>query len=100
MSPDCLKKRVVTSRLTMKLPIIPAVVAAALLTAVWYLFNTTRSGERMIDVPRLSRLADIEGTETEIAVSSDNAQYAVVASGKLWLLNATTGERKQLTQAT
>jgi Tol biopolymer transport system component len=84
----------------MRLPIIPAIVAATLLGIVWYLFNTARSGERTIDVPRLSRLADIEGTETEIAVSSDDTLYAIVASGKLWLLNAATRERKQLTQST
>src|SRR6516165_10861541 len=84
----------------MRLPIIPAIVAATLLGTVWYLFNAARSGERTIDVPRLSRLADIEGTETEIAVSSDDAHYAVVAAGKIWLLNATTGDRQQLTQTT
>ena len=82
----------------MRLPIIPAVVAAALLGAVWYLFNATRSGERVLDVPRLAKLADIEGIETEIAASRDGTRYAVVSSGNLWLLNTTTGERRQLTR--
>jgi len=34
----------------MRLPIIPAIVAATLLGAVWYLFNAARAGERTIDV--------------------------------------------------
>src|SRR5579863_9923017 len=80
----------------MKLPIIPAVVAAALLGAVWYLFNATRPGERFLDVPHLARLADIEGIETEVGASADGMRYAVVSSGHLWLLNTGTGERKQL----
>jgi Tol biopolymer transport system component len=82
----------------MRLPIIPAVIAAALLGAVWYLFNATRSGERTLDVPHLARLADIEGTETEIAASGDGTRYAVISSGKLWLLNTATGERRQMTK--
>jgi Tol biopolymer transport system component len=82
----------------MKLPIIPAVVTAVLLAAVWYLFNATRSGERSLDVPHLARLADIEGIETEVASSVDGMRYAVVASGNLWLLNTATNQRKQLTQ--
>lgn len=84
----------------MRLPIIPAIVAAVLLGGVWYLFNATRSGERTIDVPHLSKLADIEGIETEVAASADGTRYAVIASGNLWLLNTSTGERRQLTHST
>jgi Tol biopolymer transport system component len=82
----------------MRLPIIPAVVAAALLGAVWYLFNASKSGERTLDVPRITRLVDIEGIETEIAISNDGNRFGVIVSGDLWLLNNETGERRQLTQ--
>jgi Tol biopolymer transport system component len=82
----------------MRLPIIPLVVAAALLSAVWYLFNATRSGERTIDVPRLTRIADIDGIETEVAITPDGNRLAVIASGNLWTLNLLTGERRQLTR--
>lgn len=82
----------------MRLPIIPFVVAAALLGAVWYLFNATRSDQKTLDVPKLTRVADIEGTETEVAIAPDEIRYAVIASGDLWLLNIATGERKQITR--
>src|SRR3954469_23424175 len=82
----------------MRLPIIPIVVAAVLLSVVWYVFNATRSGERTIDVPRLSRLLDLEGTETEVAIGPGGVRYAVIASGDLWVVNISTGERKQLTR--
>jgi Tol biopolymer transport system component len=82
----------------MRLPIIPAVVAAVLLGAVYYLFNATKSGERSLDAPKITRLVDIEGIETEVAISNDGNRFAVIASGDLWLLNTATGERKRLTQ--
>src|SRR5580692_10514165 len=81
----------------MRLPIIPFVVAAVLLSAVWYLFTTTRSGDRTVDVPRLTRIGDIEGIETEVAITPDGTRLAVIASGELWSLTPSTGERKQLT---
>src|SRR5262249_55905688 len=84
-------------RVHMRLPIVPAIIAAALLGAAWYLFNASRSGVRILDVPRLSRLADIEGVETEVAVSGAGV-YAVVSSGDLWLLNTSNGARRRLTQ--
>jgi Tol biopolymer transport system component len=90
-------RRVVTSRLAMRLPIIPAIVSITLLSAVWYLFNATHSGVRTLDVPHLTRLADIEGIETEVAIAPDGSHYAVIASGNLWFLNTSTGEHKQLT---
>src|SRR5712692_3493456 len=82
----------------MRLPIIPAVVAAALLGAVWYLFNATRSDQKTLDVPRLTRLADIDGIETEVAVAPDGNRYAVVVSGDVWFLNISTGNRRQITK--
>src|SRR2546423_14783492 len=82
----------------MRLPIIPFVVAAALLGAVWYWFSTKHSVRRTMEPPRLSRLADIDGIETEVAVSPDGTGIAVIASGDLWILNPATGNRKQLTR--
>jgi Tol biopolymer transport system component len=82
----------------MRLPIIPLVVAVTLLALVWYLFNATRSSQRVLDVPRLTRLADIEGIETEVASTAEGDRLAVISSGELWLVNLSTGERKQLTR--
>src|SRR5437764_9037304 len=82
----------------MRLRIIPIVVAAALLGAVWYVFNATRSGERTIDVPRLTRIADVDGIETEVAITHGGNRCAIIASGDLWVMNTATGERKQLTR--
>lgn len=82
----------------MRLPIIPAVVAAALLGAVWYLFNATRSDQRTLDVPRLTRLADIDGIETEVAIAPDGNRLAVIVSGDLWMLNTSAGQRNQITR--
>jgi Tol biopolymer transport system component len=82
----------------MRLPIIPFVIAATLLAAAWYLFTATRSNRRTLDVPRLSRLADIDGIETEVAVAPDGNHLAVIAAGDLWVLDLPTGERKQVTR--
>ena len=83
----------------MRLPVIPFVVAVTLLSAVVYLFiATARPRPLRLDVPKLTRLADIEGTETEVAVAPDGNRYVVVSSGDLWMLDLATGVRKQLTQ--
>jgi Tol biopolymer transport system component len=82
----------------MRLPIVPLVIAATLLAVVWYLFNTTHSDRRTLDVPRLTRLADVDGVETEVAITSDGNRVAVVADGDLWVLNLTTGARTRVTQ--
>jgi Tol biopolymer transport system component len=82
----------------MRLPIIPFVVAASLLGAAYYFFNANRSTSRILDVPRITRLGDIEGIETEVAITSDGNQVAVIASGDLWTLNLASGSRKQLTR--
>ena len=64
----------------MRLPVIPFVIAATLLAAVWYLFTAARSDHRTLDVPRLTRLADIDGTETEVAAAPEGNRLAVVAA--------------------
>lgn len=70
----------------MRLPVIPIIVAVSLLLAVYYLFNSVEP-VMTFDVPQLSEVSDIDGVETELAISPDGNQYAVVASGDLWLLN-------------
>jgi Tol biopolymer transport system component len=82
----------------MRLPVVPFIVAATLLAAAWYFFTRTRPDHKTIDVPRLTRLADIDGIETEVAIAPDGNQYAVIVSGDLWLLNMSTGVRRQITQ--
>src|SRR5439155_7576985 len=81
----------------MKLPIIPLVVAVTLLSAVLYLFTATRPDHRTLDVPRLTRLADIDGIETEAAIAPDGIRLAVIVSGDLWILDTSTGARQQIT---
>jgi Tol biopolymer transport system component len=83
----------------MRLPVIPFVIAAALLATAWYLFNRTGSGRRTLDAPRLMRLASVGGAiETEAAVAPDGDRIAVIASGDLWVLKPAAAERKQLTR--
>ena len=71
----------------MRLPIVPLIVAATILTVAVYLFNSSKSGHRTLDVPRLTRLADIDGTETEVAIAPDGNRYAVISGGDLWILD-------------
>ena len=82
----------------MRLPIVPFVIAATLLAGAWYLFTATRPDRKTIDVPKLTRLADIDGIETEVAIAPDGRRYAVVVSGDIWLLDVSTGARVQVTQ--
>src|SRR5512147_2206858 len=84
----------------MRLPVIPFVIAATILAAVWYLFNASESKtHRTLDVPRLTRLADIDGIETEVAATSMGGdQLAVIAAGELWALNLSNGNRRQITK--
>jgi Tol biopolymer transport system component len=82
----------------MRLPIVPFIVAATLLTAAVYFFNSSKSDRRVLDVPRVTRLADIDGTETEVAIAPDGNRYAVIADGDLWLLDMSKGSRERITR--
>jgi Tol biopolymer transport system component len=81
----------------MRLPVVPFIIAATLLTAAWYLFTATKPDHTTLDVPRLTRLADIDGIETDVDISPDGNRYAVVVSGDLWMLDMSTGGRRQVT---
>src|SRR5262245_61552111 len=82
----------------MRLPIVPFIVAATILMAAVYLFNSSKSSHRLLDVPRLSRLADVDGIETEVAIAPDGNRYAVIVDGDLWLLDMSAGSRQQITR--
>src|SRR5206468_2918141 len=82
---------------SMRLPVIPFVIAVTILGAVWYLFTATRPARRTLDAPRLSRVADIDGVETEVSITTDGARFAVISDGNLWVLNLSNGQRKQIT---
>src|SRR5687767_7821412 len=83
----------------MRLPIIPIIVAALLLGAVFYLFNSlAETKKRILDVPLLTRIADIDGIETEVALSPDGTRCAVVVDGDLWMLNISDGTSTRITQ--
>src|SRR5579871_4853871 len=83
----------------MRLPIIPIVITALLLGGIFYLFNASGSGDRRVmDVPRLTRLADVEGVETEVALSPDGTRCAVIADGDLWMVTLSDGKKLRLTQ--
>src|SRR5947208_1063096 len=56
----------------MRLPIVPLIIASALLTAVWYLFTSTRPNHKVIDVPRLTRLADASSQDEKRLVEADH----------------------------
>jgi Tol biopolymer transport system component len=84
----------------MKIPVVPLVVATTLIAVVLYLFNSASSEHLTFGEPRLEKLADLEGAETEVAVAPDGSRLVAIASGDLWLFNITDGSRKRLTQTT
>src|SRR5262245_23717047 len=84
----------------MRLPIVPLVVAATLLAAVVSLFNASSGAtRRILDAPKLTRLADIPGIETEVAISPDGGRCAVIADNDLWILNLSDGSQRRVTES-
>ena len=83
----------------MKIPWVPLIVATTLIIVVVFVFNSMDSGRPMVfGQPRLEKVADLDGTETEISVAPDGARQVAVASGDLWLFDVTGGPRQRLTQ--
>lgn len=83
----------------MRLPIIPFLVAAILLAGAAFLFNrSVHPDMRVLDISKISRLADIEGVETEVAISPDGSACAVIADGDLWTMPMAGGPPARLTQ--
>ena len=82
----------------MKIPVIPLVVATTLIGLVLLLFNSMSSGKKVLGAPKMDRLVDFEGTETEVALAPDGSRLVAVASGDLWLLNLADGTRRRLTE--
>jgi Tol biopolymer transport system component len=83
----------------MRIPIIPILVVVVLLSGAVFLFTNMTSSRPILDAPKLDRIADIEGTETEVAVSGDGTQYAIVSSGDIWLLDTRNNSRHQITHS-
>jgi TolB protein len=84
----------------MKIPWIPLVVATTLVVVVIFIFNSIGSNQKVFGQPRLEKLADLDGTETEVSFAPDGTRLVAVASGDLWLFNIADGSRQRLTQTT
>ena len=82
----------------MKIPWVPLGVAATLVTIVVLLFNSMGSGKKAFGQPTLEKLADLDGTETEVSIAPDGTRLVAVASGDLWLFNIADGSRRRLTE--
>jgi Tol biopolymer transport system component len=82
----------------MKIPIIPLVMTVILAGAAGYLYTASPSAKLVLGVPRLTRLTDVDGTETEVAIAPDGIRCAVIASGDVWLVNLSDGSRRQITK--
>jgi Tol biopolymer transport system component len=82
----------------MKVPVIPLVIATTIVVIVVVLFNSMGSRERILGAPRLEKLVDLDGVETEITIAPDGARLVAVASGDLWLFDITRGSRQRLTE--
>jgi Tol biopolymer transport system component len=82
----------------MKVPVIPLTVATILVIGVIFLFKSMSSGHKVFGKPRLEKLVDLDGTETELTVSPDGMRLVAVASGDLWLFNINDGSRRRLTE--
>ena len=81
-----------------RVPIVPLAIATTLVVGVVYLFNSMSSGKKVLSEPKVQKLVDLDGTETEVAIAPDGSRLIAIASGDLWLFNITDGSRKRLTQ--
>src|SRR6185436_16349917 len=81
----------------MKLPIVPIVIAATVLLAAIFFLRSSGPTKRVPGAPKLTKLVDIEGVETEAAIAPDGMRLAVIASGDLWLWNMKDGTSQRVT---
>jgi TolB protein len=81
----------------MRLPIIPFLVAAIILAIAVYFLTVGGTPRLVLDAPRLSQIADLQGIETEVAIAPDGNRYAVIAAGDLWLFDLSDGSQNQIT---
>jgi Tol biopolymer transport system component len=84
----------------MKIPVVPLVIAVTLLGSVLILFNSMSSEKMVLGPPRLQRVVDLDGTETEVAAAPDGSRLVAIASGDLWLFDIGGGSRQRLTETT
>ena len=82
----------------MKIPVLPLVIATTIVVVVVVLFNSMGSGPKVLGMPRLDKLVDFDGVETEITIAPDGTRLVAVASGDLWLFDIGVGSRQRLTQ--
>ena len=67
------------------------------IVALIYLFDSAASRNLALGAPHLERLADVEGTETEVAIAPDGTRLLAIASGDLWLLDTSSSSNQRLT---
>jgi len=85
----------------MRIPVVPLLIALVLLGAVVYFVTTASAPPRShFGAPLITRVGDIDGVETEVAIAPDGKQYATIVSGNVWLLNVGDGSKKQVTATT
>ena len=83
----------------MKIPVLPLLIAIALLGAAFYYVSSANAPARAhFGAPAITRIGEFEGTETEVAIAPDGKRYAAVVSGDVWLLNIRDGSHEQITE--
>jgi hypothetical protein len=80
--------------------VLPWLLSCSLLVGAFFLVaSSTSSRNREMGPPRIERLADLEGVETEVAIAPDGTQLIAVSSGDLWLLNTALESRDEFSVA-
>jgi Tol biopolymer transport system component len=82
----------------MRLPIVPFIIAAMILTVAVYLFNSSGGDRKVLAAPRISQIADIQGIETEVAVARDGSHLGVIVDGDVWMYSLSDGKSQRVTQ--
>lgn len=82
----------------MRLPLMPLVIAIALLGGGVYLVVALSPSRHTLDAPAIAELLDLPGTETEVSYSPSGTTLAVVADGDVWLVSLPVASPVRLTQ--